>query len=1131
LDNLDRYIAQKDASYQWRIIDRRTVSPEVNYEEMILTSQTWRGIDWHHRVKIYRGKDAVGVQQAFLLISGGNWDDAREKEREDRLRRMRESGRSETRPAVRPGARFGFDEAAIASRVVAKLKVPFAVLENVPRQPILGGKTEDVAIAHTFNQYVESGGWDWPLLLPMTKSAVRAMDALQELARREWNTELKGFVVGGASKRGWTTWLTAAADQRVLACAPAVIDVLNMPAQMTHQLDMLGHYSPMILAYTMLGMQSKMETPRGQELLRIVDPYTYRERVIVPKMIVLGTNDPYWTVDSLNLYWDGLVGEKYILYIPNKGHAAIDIPRLQANAIALIGRAAGKVTLPKMAWEHHVTDDGLILKVKADRPAQRMWTFLADSPTKNFWAAKWRHEPMAERDGGYVYELTAPQKGYTALYGEGLFDLGDGFSVYLCTQIRVVGPKPAATTTAASPIPPPGKYNVKILRDTWGVPHIYGKTDADVAYGLAWAHCEDDFETIQEGFFMVRGQLASTKGAQAVPLDLLVKLFRFQEIVAAKYATDLSPEVRAICEAYADGCNHYAACHPKKVPAGTPPVTGQDIVVGFAAKSPFFFGLPGVLQSLMGKERPGDVTQKMAAIDGRGPFGDSPIGSNTFAVAPSRTPDGKTHLAVNSHQPWTGPVAWYEVRLKSEQGLDIVGSLFPGSPVVLHGHNRDLGWAHTVNHPDLVDVYLLEINPANPMQYKFDGQWRDLEVREVQIKVKLFGDQSMTLNQKMYYAVHGPVIRQTHGTYAIRYAGYGNIRQVEQWYRMGKARTIEEFERAMRIQGISSFNVGYADKKGNIWYIYNALFPKRAEGYDWKGFLPGHTSETLWTEYLPFDRVPQVRNPKSGFIQNCNATPFRTTVGGDNPKPEDFSKTLGIEPPSQMTNRSLRLLELLGADESITEEEFYAYKYDMTYSRESDAAKLAKELLDAPTPDDPLVRRALDILRTWDYSTDPENTGAAVAVLSMEPVVRARMSGKPAPDLVKTFQEKVHLLHDTFGRIDVPWKQVNRLVRGKVDVGMGGGPDVLHAVYGKWEKGRLVGQAGDCYILMVTWDRDGKVHSRSIHQFGSATLDESSPHYADQVPLFVARQTKPVWFDESELRQHLEAEYRPGEPR
>jgi penicillin amidase/acyl-homoserine-lactone acylase len=266
-------------------------------------------------------------------------------------------------------------------------------------------------------------------------------------------------------------------------------------------------------------------------------------------------------------------------------------------------------------------------------------------------------------------------------------------------------------------------------------------------------------------------------------------------------------------------------------------------------------------------------------------------------------------------------------------------------------------------------------------------------------------------------------------------------------------------------------------------------------------------------------------------VQNCNSSPFRTPVGPENPKPGDFSPTCGIEGPDKMTNRGLRLLELLGADNAITEEKFYAYKFDTQYSKESAAAQYCRDLLKAPPSEDSVVREALDVLRSWSFNATEEDKSTAIAVLSMEPIVRAQMFGNPIPDLYKTFKEKAHLLKDTFGHIDVPWWKVNRLVRGAVNTGLSGGPDTLHAVYGSWEKDHLVGEAGDCYVLMATWDRDGKVHSRSVHQFGSATSDPASPHYADQVPLFIARKTKPVWMDEDEIRRHLEGEYRPGEPR
>ncbi|MBI5115600.1 acylase [Candidatus Poribacteria bacterium] len=673
---------------------------------------------------------------------------------------------------------------------------------------------------------------------------------------------------------------------------------------------------------------------------------------------------------------------------------------------------------------------------------------------------------------------------------------------------------------------PTGKtYDVRILRDTWGVPHIFGRTDADVAYGLAYAHAEDDFKTIQDSLLAARGQLASVYGRKSAPMDYLVHLLRIWDVVDSKYEADLSPETKAICEAYAAGLTRYAEQHPREVAPGLLPFRGKDIVAGFVQKVPLFFGLDSTLSKLYAS-KPAQSAPARSSTHALlwTPTPDAMTGSNTFAVSPARSADGKTRLAINSHQPWTGPVAWYETHLHSEEGWDMVGGVFPGSPTILHGHNRNLGWAHTVNRPDLIDVYVLEINPENPTRYKFDGSWRDLEVRSAPIKVKLLGPISWTFKKEVLWSVYGPVIRLPHGTYALRYAGMGDVRQVEQWYRMNKARNLDEWLDAMRIQGIPSFNCGYADREGNIYYIYNARLPLRAEGYDWSGYLPGNTSETLWTEYLPFDKLPQVKNPASGFFQNCNSCPFQTTIGSDNPKPESFSPTFGIE--TRMTNRALRALELFGSDESITEEEFYTYKYDVTYSKKSQVAQLVGTVLSAPRSDDPVVREAVEVLRAWDLRTNPENTNAAIAALTVDPILRAQYRDKQPPDVMTTFVDAAHGLKRFYGRIDVPWNQVNRLRRGKLDLGLGGGPDVLHAIHGKFKDGHMIGDSGECYVLMVTFDKKG-VASRSIHQYGSATLDSKSPHYADQSLLFVKCEMKPVWLDESEIRAHLEREYRP----
>ncbi|MBN1178413.1 MAG: penicillin acylase family protein, partial [Anaerolineae bacterium] len=265
-------------------------------------------------------------------------------------------------------------------------------------------------------------------------------------------------------------------------------------------------------------------------------------------------------------------------------------------------------------------------------------------------------------------------------------------------------------------------YDVEILRDTWGVPHIFGQTDADVAFGLAYAHAEDDFLTIQQTLVAAQGRLASVYGQDAAPNDYMVHLLRIADVVEAGYEGDLSPEVRAICEAYADGLNLYAAHHPDEILLPDMfPVSGRDVVAGSVHKLPLFFNLDQALGEVFADERQNTVSRRLAwDWLGVGNW----VGSNTLAVSPARSAEGQTFLDVNSHQPWQGPVSWYEVHLHSEEGWDAVGGLFPGTPAIIHGHNRDLGWAFTVNKPDLIDIYVLEINPDDPNQYRFDGEWR-----------------------------------------------------------------------------------------------------------------------------------------------------------------------------------------------------------------------------------------------------------------------------------------------------------------------------------------------------------------------------------------------------------------------
>jgi len=271
--------------------------------------------------------------------------------------------------------------------------------------------------------------------------------------------------------------------------------------------------------------------------------------------------------------------------------------------------------------------------------------------------------------------------------------------------------------------------------------------------------------------------------------------------------------------------------------------------------------------------------------------------------------------------------------------------------------------------------------------------------------------------------------------------------------------------------------------------------------------------------------VPQIWNPKSGYVYNSNNTPFQATGAEDALKPEDFSATMGIQ--TDMTNRAYRAQETFGADPAITAEAFRAYKFDLTYSERSDFARRIAEAVKADPGSDSDLQAAQALLKGWDRRTNIGSRAAALAVLVGSEA--AHSDSHPDVPPVDALRHAVTTLKTHFGRIDPEWGQVNRIRRGKLDLAIDGGPDIYRAVYGVPQTdGTLSASAGDTFIMFVTWDKTGSLSSESINQFGSATLDSQSRHYADQTPLFVAMKTKPVLFTQSQLDGNVEADYQPG---
>lgn len=415
-EELAAYVARPDASFGWREVTKGPVGAG-EYVEYLLTSQTWRGNPWKHQLFVLRPANiAHDVDQGLLFIHGGRW-----KPEYDAERKVADLPR----------------EAHLFARLAETIRAPVAVLRQVPFQPLFE-RREDALIAYTFDQYLQTGESDWPLLLPMVKSASRAMDAVQDIARQRWNVSLKSFTVAGASKRGWTAWLTAATDPRVAAVAPMVIDVLNMRAQMDHQRATWGEFSDEIRDYSALDLQNRLRTERGEMLLSMVDPFNYRERLTQPKLILLSTNDRYWPLDALKFYWSALPAPKHVLYVPNQGHGLRDADRVINGLSALHIHAATGTTLPVTTWSFASNGKALTLQVKPERPAQRVLLWSARSPTRDFRDAHWSSTRCAKSGGGYGCSATRGNRGFLAVFAETHFREKGGPTFSTTTTVCLV---------------------------------------------------------------------------------------------------------------------------------------------------------------------------------------------------------------------------------------------------------------------------------------------------------------------------------------------------------------------------------------------------------------------------------------------------------------------------------------------------------------------------------------------------------------------------------------------------------------------------------------------------------------------------------------------------------------------
>lgn len=395
---LQDYVDSSDDAFTWKLVNTTTLDAGRVYE-LRLTSQRWHDILWKHALEIYEPANVQFSEHALLFVTGGS----------------------------KPGPP-GKQDIQLGMKLASTCSARVVMLRQTPNQPLLGNRKEDDLITETWLRYLDTGDETWPLLFPMVKSAVRAMDAVEEFSRSKFAQPINQFVITGASKRGWTSWLTPVADERVIATAPIVIDVLRFRAQMNHQLETWGSFSEQIIDYTSKGLVKRpgeAETDREFALRTMMDPFTYRRKLTLPKLLIVGTNDPYWVVDAMNLYWNDLEGRKYIRQIPNAGHGLEGGQDHALTSLAVFFRhVVAAQELPDLSWKVDTDSRQLTLTMSASVKPLTVRFWKARSDDSDFRDEQWSSSELPQTGSNWVGKATLGPSGHVAVFGEMEFDFG-----------------------------------------------------------------------------------------------------------------------------------------------------------------------------------------------------------------------------------------------------------------------------------------------------------------------------------------------------------------------------------------------------------------------------------------------------------------------------------------------------------------------------------------------------------------------------------------------------------------------------------------------------------------------------------------------------------------------------------
>lgn len=691
---------------------------------------------------------------------------------------------------------------------------------------------------------------------------------------------------------------------------------------------------------------------------------------------------------------------------------------------------------------------------------------------------------------------------------------------------------------------------VEIIRDDFGVPHIYGKSDADAVFGLLYAQCEDDFRRVERNYIWATGRLAELEGQEAIFSDLRANLYMTE--AEAKVAYESAPDwLKGLCVAFADGVNYYLATHPEVKP---------QVITKYEPWMPMFFSegsIGGDIEQIPTRgihafyaEKEPDVMALYQDGFKREALLDEPKGSNGIAVNGKMTASGNAILLINPH------TSFYfrpEVHVVSEEGLNAYGAVTWGQFFVYQGFNEKTGWMHTSTQVDFIDEFVEEVTEKDgKYEYQYGEETRAVEEFQVSLKYKS-GAEIKEKPFTFYRTHHGPITHKIGDNWVATKINWDPVNALIQSFTRTKLSNHAEFKKMMDIRTNSSNNTVFADADGNIAYFHGNFIPKRNEGFDFSEPVDGSDPASDWQGLHTVDESIMIVNPETGWIQNCNSTPF-TAAAEFSPKRENYPFYMA---PDQENFRGIHAVKVLKEASGLTIDSMIELAYDPYLPAMEHLIPMLLKAYEKKGIADPQFTEAIKVLESWDYRTSKESVAMSLAhffgmnfmrnhgsinnLIEFNTNENSKIPNPSPTELLATFSQTLDQMNADFGTWKTPWSEINRFQRltGEIDmpfddekeytpVGMASGTWGALAAFGaKTYPGtkRLYGYRGNSFVAVVEFGE--KVKAKSILAGGQSS-DPNSPHFYDQTQAYVDGEFKDVAFYREDVEARMEERYVPG---